>query len=151
MNIRHPFFKQIQKVSRYFNVKPVFVDYDINNNKVVLVPYKKRVHDDPHLVFIGNVPCAVAYNLYKRKARIIEDNIFESRVKDNNTVSYGLHNTDGDIIAIGTYHPKAKETKIQIVNEGNDFESMVILSNSKDEIIKKLIEFKEKHKSQFLI
>lgn len=149
MNYNHPFFKQIQKISRYFNVKPVFVDYDMNDNKVVLAPYKKRIHDDPNLVLINNVPCSVAYNLYKRKAKKITDNIFASYKKNNGVISYGLHSIEGDILAIGTYHPKAKETKVQTVNEGTDYESMVVLSGSKQEIINKLIEFKERHKKDF--
>lgn len=151
MNNRHPFFKQIQKVSKYFNVKPMFADYDIINDKVVMIPYKKRVHDDPNLVFINNVPCAMAYNLYKRKAKRVEDNIFESKKKDNNTISYGLHNIDGDMVAIGTYHPKVEETKIEVANEGTEFEVLVMLSNSKEEIINKLREFKEQHKKEFIL
>lgn len=151
MNNRHPFFKQIQKVARHFNVQPVFADYDMANEKVVLVPYKKRVHDEPNLVFINNVSCVVAYNLYRMKAKRVEDNIFVSKAKEDGAITYGLHNTDGELVAIGTYHKKAEGTTCQLVNEGSDFESLIILSDSKEDIIKKLREFKEKHKSQFTL
>lgn len=151
MNNRHPFFKQIQKVAKYFNVKSMFADYDMINNKVIMIPYKKRVHDEPNLVFINNIPCAVAYNLYKMKAKRIEDNIFVSKSQDDGVITYGLHNTDGELVAIGTYHPKAENTTTQIVNQGTDFEALVMLSNSKEEIINKLREWKEQHKKEFIL
>lgn len=95
MNNNHPLFKKVQKIARMFNAKPMFLDFDIKNDKPILVPYKKYKHDCLDLIFVKGIPIKIAYKIYgfngasNRHTRI--DNLFYNKIFD----IYTLVDTDG--------------------------------------------------------
>ena len=75
MNSNHPDFKKIQKISKYFDSKPMFFDWDMKQNKSILRPYNKKI-DVPQLTYIAGIPYENALDLHKLKFQKIEDNVF---------------------------------------------------------------------------
>lgn len=67
MNSNWPLFKIVQKVSKHFDSKPIFVDYDFKKCKVHLRPYNKKKRDIPNLIQINGVPFCTALELYHQK------------------------------------------------------------------------------------
>lgn len=77
MNKNHPDFKKIQKISRYFNVKPKVFDWNLEKNVGFIRSYNKK-RDIPNLTYVAGVACENALKLYELKFKRIEDNVFRS-------------------------------------------------------------------------
>lgn len=146
MNINAPLFKKIQKIGRYFNAKPLFLDVD-NNNKIFLRPYKKHRADILRLIFIHGVPVTTAYMFMDLKfKKYKEENVFIGVYKNENMafiVSY-----DGVILA----YIKEDNTTYRIYEDDNSnqtYETIIYKHHKNlDDIIK---EYKEKYSGYFKI
>lgn len=145
MNYNHPFFKQIQKICRYFNVKPMFIHYDEKIDKVYPIPYRKRVHDEPNLVFINNVPCVIAYKIYKNKGKRYDENIFYKKTSKD-IFMYTLHDIDGEVICIGYYSKLFSSCKRE-----KDSLIEIMASNNLDDIINYFNEYKKNNPDKFKV
>ena len=120
MNNNHPLFKKVQKIARMFNTKPMFLDFDIKNDKPILVTYKKYKHDCLDLIFVKGVPIKIAYKIYgfngasNKHTKI--DNLFYNKKFDIYTlvdieglIQFTLK-IENDVVFVKRHHPLYEET-----------------------------------------
>lgn len=142
MNNNAPIFKKIQKIARYFNSKPIFLDVDIKTDKVFFRPYKKHRKDILQLIFVAGIPIGKATVLMLDGwKKFYEDGCF---IRDN--IIY-IHNIDG--LPIGAIK---KDKDIYIITKAVNNRIVTEKYNEKDTNVRDVIKnFKEEHHKQFTI
>lgn len=145
MNNNAPMFKRIQKIGRYFNDKPVFLDVD-DKGKLFFRPYKKHRRDIIELIFINGVPIITAYMFMDlRLKKYKEKNIFIGKYKNENITF--IVSCEGLILA---YIKEYKNT-YNMYEETNNKVKETIFYKHQTNLDNIIYEYKEKYPKLFNI
>lgn len=140
MNTNHPLFKQIYKISRKFGAKPMFLDYDMKEDKPFLRPYKKYKDDCLDLIFVKGIPILSICRLSSATKSTKIDCLFYN----NKFELYSLIDKEGILQAV----LEVKNNKVSLLPYNDDNNDKVITYDSSD-IYEVVEQTKQKNKNNF--
>lgn len=140
MNTNHPLFKQIHKISRKFGAKPMFLDYDMKEDKPFLRPYKKYKDDCLDLIFVKGIPILSICRLSSATKSTKMDCLFYN----NKFKLYSLIDKEGILQAV----LEVKNNKVSLLPYNDDSDNKVIIYDLSD-IYEVVEQIKQKNKNNF--
>ncbi len=140
MNTNHPLFKKIYKISRKFGAKPMFLDYDMKEDKPFLRPYKKYKDDCLDLIFVKGIPILSICRLSSATKPTKMDCLFYN----NKFKLYSLIDKEGILQAV----LEVKNNKVSLLPYSDDSDNKVITYDSSD-IYEVVEQIKQKNKNNF--
>lgn len=140
MNTNHPLFKKIYKISRKFGAKPMFLDYDMKEDKPFLRPYKKYKDDCLDLIFVKGIPILSIYRL----SSVTKSTKMDCLFYNNKFKLYSLIDKEGILQAV----LEVKNNKVSLLPYNDDSDNKVITYDSSD-IYEVVEQIKQKNKNNF--
>lgn len=141
MNTNHPLFKKIHKISRKFGAKPMFLDYDMKEDKPFLRPYKKYKDDCLDLIFVKGIPILSIYMLLK----VMKPTKMDCLFYDKKFKMYSLIDKEGTLQAV----LEIKNNKVVLIPFYNDNSDNKVITYDSSDIYEIVEQIKQKNKNNF--